>query len=272
MSDRRITILGSGTSYGVPTIGCECRVCTSEDPFNHRTRVSIMVESAATRLIVDTSVDFRMQMVRARVQEIDAVLYTHSHADHLHGLDDIRPLSQNKRARVNPIPCYGFPETLRDISTRFAYIFKTDHGYSNKPQIELVPFPSAEFIVGDIPVRVVKVLHGGMPVAAFRFWDSALYATDLNVIPEESSGQFEKLDLLILGAPLRTRHPTHFSIPEGLQVLEKYRPNRAYLTHLSHQVEHHEFSEELASFALHKGLGGVFPAHDGLQIDLGAPT
>lgn len=269
MSERRITILGSGTSYGVPTIGCECRVCRSDDPANQRTRVSIMVESDSTRLIVDTSVDFRMQMVKARVQEIDAVLYTHSHADHLHGLDDVRPLSQNKRARVNPIPCYGFPETLKDISTRFSYVFKTDHGYSNKPQIELVPFPGDSFVIGDIPIQVVRVLHGGMPVASFRFWDCALYATDLNVIPDESSGSFENLDVLILGAPLRTRHPTHFSIPEGLKVIEKYRPKNAYLTHLSHQVEHHEFAEELAEFALHKELGGIFPARDGLLIDLG---
>ncbi|MBI3395841.1 MAG: MBL fold metallo-hydrolase [Spirochaetia bacterium] len=268
MAKGRITILGSGTSFGVPTIGCDCRVCTSKDPRNRRMRVSIMVESATTRIIVDTSVDFRMQMINAGIKRLDAILYTHSHADHLHGLDDVRPLTRDDNKNPQAVVCYGYAETLRDIRERFSYVFAVDPHYNNKPHLDLQEFPGQRFQIGDIPVEVIRVIHGRMPVAAFRFWDKVVYATDLNLIPEESKPAFANADIMIVGAPLRTRHPTHFSIDEALHVFESFRPTRAYLTHLSHQVEHVDFSAELVRFADNKGLGGVYPAHDGLSLEI----
>jgi len=261
MPEGEILILGSGTSTGVPIIGCNCRVCLSDDPYNNRTRVSILVRTNTTAVVVDTSVDFRQQMLRHKISRLDAILYTHSHADHLHGLDDVRPLCNDETGALREMPCYGYPETLRDIRHRFAYAFKDFNVPTYKPALKPVEFPGKEFKIGDIHIRVVRVIHGDMPVAAFLFWDRYLYATDLNFIPEESSPMFENLDTIIIGAPLMRKHPTHFSIPEALDVLRKYKPRQGFVTHLSHVVDHREFEKSLEG-------ENIKPAYDGLRIPL----
>lgn len=264
MDDREIIILGSGTSTGVPVIGCECRICQSANPKNKRTRASIMVRSSATTLVVDTSVDFRFQMLTHQVNRVDAVLYTHSHADHLHGLDDVRPLCHTKSGGFKPVTCYGYQETLDDIEHRFSYAFQESAIPTYKPALKLVPFPDQEFIIGDIPVRVVQVIHGTMPVASFLFWGCALYATDLNHIPKDSQKWFENLEILIIGAPLMKKHPTHFSIPEAMDVIRQFGPKDGIITHLAHVVDHEEFQESLLK-------EGMRPAYDGLLIPVRSP-
>jgi len=250
----KITILGSGTSTGVPMVGCHCQVCESSDPRDKRTRASLLVQCGDRHILVDTSTDLRRQALRERIPQIDAVLFTHSHADHIHGIDDLRGFHFIHR-RI--IPCYGSPETMEKIIASFSYIFDglSSEGYS--PLMEPVPV-EAEFELFGCKVLPVPILHGAFNATGYRFGNAA-YLTDCSSIPESSMALLEGLDLLIIDALRYSPHPNHFNIESALEVVQALAPRRTLLTHLTHEV-HHKDGAKLPA--------GVEFAYDGLVIEL----
>lgn len=231
----KLTFLGTGTSTGVPSIACDCETCLSDDPRDKRLRVSILIEHQDTRILVDTSIDFRQQALRANIRQLDAVLITHCHVDHVFGLDDIRPLN----FRHGAMGVYANDIAWKDLRRIFQYIFNPTHIGGGLPQ--LIPHtvtPNAAFCIGKgIEVTPVEMIHGKLPVIAYRFNDFA-YATDLKVIPTASMDRLRDLDVLVLDCVRIKPHTTHLCLEEALAVIEDLRPRRAYLTHLNHDILH----------------------------------
>jgi len=249
----RLTILGSGTSTGVPTIGCSCPVCSSSDPRNTRTRASLWIECEAYHFLIDTSTDFRQQALVNKIPRVDAVLFTHAHADHVLGLDELRVYNFYQKA---VIPCYGGKETLQRLRQMFSYIFSSQADESFKPQLSLNEV-DGPFKLHGLEVLPVPVRHGSLPVFGYRFGDSA-YVTDCNFIPEESKKMLKHLELLILSAIRYQPHPTHFSLNEALEVIRELSPRRSILTHLSHAFDYSKVNAKLPK--------GVELAYDGMRI------
>jgi len=250
----KITILGSGTSTGVPMVGCHCQVCESTDPHDKRTRASILVECDGQRILVDTSTDLRRQALREGIPHVDAVLFTHPHADHLHGIDDLRGFHFIHR-RV--VPCYASPETIRKVTESFAYIFEGlgSEGYS--PLLEAFEVV-APFELFGCRITPVPLQHGSFSATGYRFQDAA-YLTDCSQIPESSLELLEGLELLIIDALRYSPHPNHFNIPAALQVVQALKPRRTLFTHLTHEV-HHKDGAKLPA--------GVEFAYDGQVVVL----
>ena len=238
----KLTFLGTGTSTGVPSIGCDCETCRSDDPRDKRLRVSILIENAGQRILVDTSIDFRQQALRARIKKLDAVLITHCHVDHVFGLDDIRPLN----FRYGAMGVYANEIAWRDLKRIFRYIFEPTHFGGGLPQ--LIPHTvkaNAPFCIGeDLHITPLEVIHGQLPVIAYRFNDFA-YATDLKTIPEESMEGLRDLDVLVLDCVRIKPHATHLCLEEALAYIEDLRPKRAFLTHLNHDILHRRESRLL---------------------------
>jgi phosphoribosyl 1,2-cyclic phosphate phosphodiesterase len=251
----RVTFLGTGTSTGVPVIGCRCRVCTSDDPRNRRLRPSILLEWEDRKILVDSSSDFRQQALRHRIDRLDAVLYTHGHADHVMGLDDLRIYNFRQKA---DLPVYGSAGTLEDLRRTFWYAFSATQEGGGKPQLDLREV-SAAFELFGVRVSPVPLWHGELAVFGYRIGDFA-YCTDCNRIPPDSLRALEGLDILVLDALRPTPHPTHFSLPETLAVLADLKPNRAYLVHMSHDIEHGETEATLPP--------SIRLAFDGLALEL----
>ncbi len=251
----KLTFLGTGTSTGVPSIGCECETCTSDDPRDKRLRVSVLVEHAGQKVLVDTSSDFRQQALRHGVKSLDAVLITHCHADHIFGLDDIRPLN----FRHGALGVYANGRAWRDIRRIFQYIFEPSHYGGGLPQVvaHTVEHGAAFCLAQGLEVTPVEVTHGRLPVTAYRFNDFA-YATDLNEIPPHSLELLRGLDVLVLDCLRLTPHPTHLWLERALQYVEELRPRRTYLTHIAHDITHARDSGLLPD--------GVEWAFDGLEI------
>jgi phosphoribosyl 1,2-cyclic phosphate phosphodiesterase len=249
-----ITILGSGTSHGVPMIGCDCAVCTSSDPRDKRTRPSVLAEIEGHRLLVDTSPELRLQLVAARIGYADAVLFTHSHADHMHGIDDVRRFNELLR---RPVPVFAAPEVLEDIRARFGYIFAHQYFGGGIPSLDLHPITGPFSLFGHMVVPV-PVWHGATPVLGFRFGPIA-YVTDTSNIPAESLALLQDLEVLIIDALRCEPHPTHFNFAQALAVVEELRPRRAYFTHLTHGTAHAELERMLPPH--------VRPAYDGLRLE-----
>ena len=250
-----IVILGSGTSMGVPTLGCTCAVCTSTDPRNTRTRPSIAIEWEGNRVLIDTGPDFRQQALREKIDHVDAVLYTHPHADHILGLDDLRPLSFRHPAGMS---LYADDRTIKVLETVFAYTFSPNAKYPTRARVNLQSLnghDSAE-IAGAVFQRV-PLLHGELPVAGFRF-GSAAYLTDMSVIPDTSLPLLDGLDVLILDALRKEPHPSHANVEQALAWIDRVRPRRAYFTHMSHELDHAETENELPPH--------VRLTYDGLRI------
>ena len=227
----KITILGSGTSTGVPMVGCNCRVCTSEDPRDKRTRSSILIETSGKYILVDTSTDLRKQAIRQKIPRIDAVLFTHAHADHIHGIDDLRGFHFiHKRI----IPCYGRKETLDLIAGNFSYIFKgmESQGYAPLLEAHEVHQPFQLFGKTIIPI---PLLHGSTQATGYRVGNAA-YLTDCSGIPTASRAMLTGLEYLIIDALRYTPHITHFNIEAALRVVGDLKPQRAIFTHLTHEV------------------------------------
>jgi len=249
-----ITILGSGTSTGVPMVGCSCAVCNSQDPRDKRSRASILLEWAGRFILVDTSTDLRRQLLRERVPRIDGVLYTHSHADHIHGIDDLRGFHFIHK---KVIPCYGEKGTISAIAAIFPYIFEglESAGYYPllEPNIVNGPFP-----LFGAEITPVPLLHGTISSTGYRFGDIA-YLTDLSSIPDSSMGLLESLDLLIIDALRYTPHPNHLNFQGALDVVAQLRPKRTIFTHLTHEVPYSS-GKKLPE--------GVELAYDGLKIDI----
>lgn len=249
----RVTMLGTGTSFGVPSLACDCAVCTSSDPRNHRTRASIYIETDRAAVLVDTATELRLQALRARVRRVDAVLFTHAHADHIGGLDDLR-----RFADPGPLRCYGDLPTRAALLRRFDYAFQPPAWPGAAPHLEYEPV-FGPFRIADQLVVPFELPHGGQSVLGYRLGAMA-YATDCNGVPAAARERLRGLDLLILDGLRFTPHPTHFTVPEALAVIEDLRPRRAVLTHLSHEVDHATVSATLPS--------GVELAYDGLTLDV----
>lgn len=249
-----LTVLGSGTSMGVPTIGCNCKVCTSSDARDRRTRPSIMLEYGGHAVLIDSTPDFREQALREKITRLDAVLYTHAHADHILGLDDLRPLTFKREQKL---PLYADDNTARIIERMFAYVFDPESTYSTRPQVTLHRLNGALDLFGA-KFQPLKVLHGDSEITAYRF-GTAAYLTDFSSIPEVTLAALDDLDILFLDALRRRPHPTHSSLDESLKVVERLSPKRAFFVHMSHDLGHEETN---ASLPAHIRL-----AHDGLKLE-----
>lgn len=229
----KLTFLGTGTSTGVPSIACDCEVCLSTDPRDKRLRASILIEHAGKAILVDTSSDFRQQALRANIGRLDALLITHCHVDHVFGLDDVRPLN----FRFGALPVFANEIAWIDLKRIFQYIFQPTHFGGGLPQ--LIPhtlFHNSPFCIGeDIEVTPLEVIHGKLPVVAYRFNDFG-YATDLKTIPQESMDGLRDLDVLVLDCVRIKPHSTHLCLEEALAIIEDLAPKRAFLTHLNHDI------------------------------------
>jgi phosphoribosyl 1,2-cyclic phosphate phosphodiesterase len=250
----RLTILGSGTSTGVPTIGCNCTVCTSSDPKNIRTRASLWVEHKDRHFLIDTSTDLRQQALTNKIPRVDDVLFTHAHADHVLGIDELRVYNFHQKAAI---PCYGGKETLERLRQMFSYVFTPEANESFKPQLTLNEVTGA-FKLHGLEILPVPVRHGSLQIFGYRFAGTA-YVTDCNFIPEESKKMLKNLDLLILSAIRYQPHPTHFSLNEALEAIRELAPKRAILTHLSHAFDYSKVNSELPKT--------VELAYDGMRIE-----
>lgn len=250
-----LTVLGSGTSMGVPTIGCSCAVCRSSDPKDRRTRPSVLIEYSGRAVLIDTTPDFREQAIRENITHLDAVLYTHSHADHILGIDDLRPLSF--RHRPGKLPLYASPEVAEFLRNMFRYIFDADYKFGGLPQVELRTLNGALELFGAefVPVRVI---HGETEIYGFRF-GSAAYLTDHSEIPEASFEQLQGLDILFLDALRYKPHPTHSTVENSLKIAERLRPQRTFFTHICHDLPHRETNASLPE--------NVQLAYDGLKLE-----
>jgi phosphoribosyl 1,2-cyclic phosphate phosphodiesterase len=256
----KIVFLGSGTSMGVPTLGCSCAVCTSKDPRDTRTRPSIAVlyrsnDGIERCVLIDSGPDFRQQALRERIDRIDAVLYTHAHADHILGLDDLRPLSFKGAEKI---PMYADDATAAVLRTVFEYTFSETSTYPHKARVELHPLADRTHLFG-VEFITVPLIHGEIRTAGFRFGNAA-YLTDMSDVPETSYPLLEGLDVLILDALRRTPHPAHSTLDTSLKFVERIRPRQAWFTHMSHDLGHAETERELPPH--------VRLAYDGLRIPI----
>ncbi len=256
----RLVILGSGTSFGVPQVGCRCAVCRSQDPRDRRSRVSILVEGdSGSRILIDTAPELRIQLLAAQVDMLDAVLYTHDHADHVHGIDDLRAVS----VRHGRLPVYGPPDTLERITARFPYIFDESVQPlpgTSKPELIAVPLaPGVEVTIAGMPVLPLEFQHGPTLVYGYRLGQLA-YVTDVKAVPAEAVERLRGVSVLVLNALFEEPHPTHLSIPEAVEAARSIGAERTLLTHLPHRLSHTDLVSRLPS--------GVEPAYDGLTIDL----
>ncbi|HET6935790.1 MAG TPA: MBL fold metallo-hydrolase [Candidatus Angelobacter sp.] len=249
-----LTVLGSGTSMGVPTIGCSCRVCTSSDPHDRRLRPSIMVQYGGRCVLIDTTPDFREQAIREKITQIDAILYTHAHADHILGLDDVRPLSFRS---PDKIPLYAHEDTAQAMETIFRYIFDASYKYGGIARVEMNRINGSLDLFGA-RFDPVKVIHGDAEIHGFRF-GSAAYLTDFSEIPPDSMERLRGLDVLFLDALRHRPHPTHSTVENSLRLVRELEPRRAFFTHISHDLAHEETNRNLPE--------NVKLAHDGLKLE-----
>jgi len=247
--------MGTGTSVGVPAIGCPCDVCRSHDPMNRRTRTSALLSLDGARILIDASIDLRQQALREEMDSLDAVLITHGHADHVFGLDDVRMFNFRQQ---RPMPLYGNASTLADIQRTFWYVFSDEPGPSSRPELTLHSV-EGPFEVAGLRVTPFPVIHGTMQILGYRVGRFA-YITDASRIPEASVDMLAGLDVLVVNALRRKPHPTHFNLEGALAAIHRVRPARAYLTHISHEFDHAALSRELPQ--------GVAPAHDGLSLEV----
>jgi len=229
----RLTVLGSGTSMGVPTIGCGCAVCHSTDPHDRRTRPSVLIEFADKHVVIDTTPDFREQAIREGIRELDAVLYTHAHADHILGLDDLRPLSFRQH---DNIPLYAKPDAAALIRNMFHYIFDGKYKFGGLARVELHAIDGPLDLFGA-RFEPIKIMHGDAEIFGYRF-GSAAYLTDHSLVPEESFAQLQDLDVLFLDALRHVPHPTHSTVDASLRIVQRVRPKRAFFTHICHDLGH----------------------------------
>jgi phosphoribosyl 1,2-cyclic phosphate phosphodiesterase len=258
-----LTFLGTGTSMGVPTIGCSCSVCTSADPRDRRLRPSVLIrwnepglDPHERAVVIDTGPDFREQALRTGLKHVDAVLYTHAHADHILGLDDLRPLSFVAHRAGGPIPLYATPDTARVLERVYDYTFSPDTTYATRARVEIRPLADITSVHGVEFLRV-PVLHGDMEVAGFRFGNTA-YLTDVSEIPESSFGLLEGVETLVLPALRHHPHPSHATVAQAVGWAERVGARQTWLTHIAHELGHGETNQMLPE--------NVRMAWDGLEL------
>ncbi|MHB9038283.1 MAG: MBL fold metallo-hydrolase [Armatimonadota bacterium] len=251
----RVTFLGTGTSHGVPMIGCDCPVCTSKDSRNKRTRSSVMVEVDGVNLLIDTGPEMRIQVLRESIRRIDSVLFTHAHADHIFGLDDIRRFND---LSGRSMPCYGSDETLEYVRKAFDYAFTATQIGGGLPRIELVQVDGPFDALG-VRVTPVPIFHGRMSILGYRIGDFA-YVTDCSRIPHSSEELLHDLDTLVLGVIRHEPHETHFCVSQALAIVQDLKPRRVFFTHIAHKLDHNHTNRALPP--------DVQLAYDGLKIEI----
>jgi len=259
-----LTFLGTGTSMGVPTLGCACAVCSSTEPHDRRLRPSVLLrwkENAAggdgeRTVIIDTGPDFREQALRERVTHVDAVFYTHAHADHILGMDDLRPLSFIAERRGGPIPLYADAAAAKVLEKVFAYTFSRDATYPTRARVQLMPLPDRATLHGVEFVRI-PLLHGEQPIAGFRFGRAA-YLTDVSAIPETSFALLEGIEVLVLSALRHTPHPSHATLKQSVAWAERIGARQTWFTHIAHDLGHAETNRALPD--------RIQLAYDGLSV------
>jgi phosphoribosyl 1,2-cyclic phosphate phosphodiesterase len=252
----KITFLGTGTSQGVPVIACNCDVCLSENEKDKRLRSSILIEEKDQTIVVDTGPDFRQQMLRANVQKLDAVVFTHEHKDHIAGLDDVRAFNFKQK---KDMPIYGTKEVQDGLKREFFYAF-TEKKYPGVPLLALKTITDKPFFIGDVELTPIDVWHYKMPVKAFRV-NNFTYITDANRIEESEKEKIKGSDVIVINALRKEAHISHFTLAEAIELLEELKPKKAYLTHISHMLgKHEEVQKELPDF--------IEIAYDGLELVL----
>lgn len=252
----KVNFLGTGTSQGVPVIGCECQVCHSLDFRDKRFRTSVFVETDQTSLVIDTGPDFRMQMLRAGIKKLDAVLFTHEHKDHTAGLDDIRPFNFSQQMDM---PVFGRKPVLEQLQREYAYIFN-DKKYPGVPQVNCIEIDEHAFHINGIGITPIPVLHYKLPVLGFRIGDFS-YITDANFIPEDSYKLLEGTEILVINALQKESHISHFTLDQAIDQAIKIGAKKTFFTHISHRLgKHQDIEQELPE--------GIFLAYDGLELIL----
>lgn len=254
----KVTILGSGTSQGVPVIACNCDICKSSDPKDKRTRCSALIEVDGQTIVIDTGPDFRAQMLHANVQNLNAVLFTHEHKDHVAGLDDIRAF--NFKQNGKPMSVYATPEVQEALKREFSYVF-AENKYPGVPEINLHTIGEDTFKVGTTTIVPIQVMHYKLPVTAFRIHNFA-YVTDANYISKSQKEKLKGLKVLILNALRQSKHISHFNLEEAIELAQELGAETTYLTHISHLMGKHEEVSALLP-------EGIELAYDGLEIKLG---
>lgn len=252
----KITFLGTGTSQGIPVINSSHPVCFSTDKRDKRLRVSILIEWDEYNYVIDCGPDFRYQMLRANVNKIDGILFTHEHADHVAGLDDIRPYC----FQMGEVPIYAQQRVLDNLTERFSYIFESKNKYPGAPSIQKNSVGEESFLLKNLMVQPIKVMHGNLPILGYRFNEFA-YLTDVKTISSEEKEKLKNLEILVLSALRIEPHNTHLTLKDALEIIEELKPKRTYLTHISHKLGFHAEVEK----TLPKN---VFLAYDELEIEM----
>ncbi len=250
----KVTFLGTGTSQGIPLVACNCEVCTSNNNKDKRLRTSILVETAKTRLVIDSGPDFRQQLLREKIKTLDAVVFTHEHKDHIAGLDEVRAFNFiNKMV----MPVYATERVQKALHREFAYIF-SEEKYPGIPEIEVFSFGDEPFNVGNILMEPINVMHYNLPVKGFKI-NKFAYITDANLIPADEKKKLQDLDVLVLNALRREPHPSHFTFAEAIDMVKELKPKKAYFVHMAHQLGlHDDVNKELPE--------NIELAFDGLQL------
>jgi phosphoribosyl 1,2-cyclic phosphate phosphodiesterase len=253
----RVRFLGTGTSFGVPAVGCGCAVCRSTDPRDFRFRASLLIESGGTVVVIDAGPEFRLQALRARISRLDALLLTHAHADHANGLDDVRPLT-----REGELPVYGNRETLAELRERFAYVFRKTQEGGGKPRVDFRE-AAGPLRAGSLEFVPVPVEHGELPILGWRTGSFA-YLTDASRIPEPSFALLAGVRTLVVNGLRRKPHQTHFSIDQAIDAARRIGASETWLTHMNHETSHAGLEEYCAA----RGADvGARPAWDGLELE-----
>lgn len=257
MPTAKFTLLGTGTSTGVPMIGCKCNTCLSTDFRDKRLRCSLLIQTDKTTVIIDTSSDFRQQMLEHKINNINGIIYTHHHFDHIGGFDDIRAINF---AMQEPIDIYASISTFSHLQRIFSYAFsEPEQMGGGVPLINSIVIENEEFVVNDIKILPIPISHGKLQILGFRIGGFA-YLTDTNYIPDKSMNMLMDLDVLIIDGLRHEKHSTHFCISEAIEMIEILKPKKSYLTHIAHQINHSETEENLPE--------NVFLAFDGIEFVL----
>lgn len=252
----KVTFLGTGTSQGVPVIGCKCEVCTKGTKKDHRLRASVMITHKNTQINIDAGPDFRYQLLRAHVDKLDAILITHCHKDHIAGLDDVRSFNYIYKKAMD---IYAVPRDQNAIKREFFYAFD-DMPYPGVPEMNLIEMSEKPFKIGDLEIIPLPVLHAKMSVTGFRIGDFS-YVTDANYIPPETLAKMAGSKVIVINALRRRHHASHYNLEEAVEVLKQLHPEKGYLTHISHMMGlHDEVRKELPSF--------IDLAYDGLELEI----
>jgi len=252
----KITFLGTGTSQGVPIIACECEVCQSTDSRNKRLRASLLIEINGHNIVIDSGPDFRQQMLRANVKTLEAILFTHEHKDHIAGMDDIRAYNY---VQQRPTDIYAEKRVQIALMQEFAYVF-AEEKYPGVPEVNMHTIENKEFTISGIKVTPIRVMHLKLPILGFRFGNFA-YITDANHIPKEEKVKLMNLKVLVINGLRKQKHLSHFTLDEALELINEVKPEKAYITHISHQLgSHTDVEKELPE--------GVFLSYDGFSLEV----